>query len=171
MRPAQLTPENRPSCGSCSGSQAGFNEAGAINAGKLDQSVFRNDRYVAASMRPAQLTPENVNLMMKHFQAAIASMRPAQLTPENPGRRRRGGSRPRCFNEAGAINAGKPAAGSPGAWRRSSGFNEAGAINAGKRDAGRENHYGPEGFNEAGAINAGKPHTIMTSNTGMMKLQ
>ena len=35
MRPAQLTPENFPPCAPMSGWTASFNEAGAINAGKL----------------------------------------------------------------------------------------------------------------------------------------
>ena len=37
-----------------------------------------------------------------------ASMRPAQLTPENLGSPRRRPTRSWSFNEAGAINAGKP---------------------------------------------------------------
>ena len=59
-------------------------------------------------------------------------MRPAQLTPENAGghvgfRQVKG-----CFNEAGAINAGKPFGFRVGVRLNSRRFNEAGAINAGK---------------------------------------
>ena len=84
-------------------------------------------------------------------------MRPAQLTPENSRNSWRNRRRSMRFNEAGAINAGKPrevqdrlavalmASMRPAQltpenppWtrrtlgRRSRGFNEAGAINAGK---------------------------------------
>ena len=84
-----------------------FNEAGAINAGKRDDAGagFVPD---LASMRPAQLTPENAIRRKRPSTCSPASMRPAQLTPENwppPSSTisSRGG-----FNEAGAINAGKP---------------------------------------------------------------
>ena len=62
-------------------------------------------------MRPGQLTPENAEAARIAGLLELASMRPGQLTPENfmsawitaPARR--------CFNEAGAINPGKPNAG------------------------------------------------------------
>ena len=60
-------------------------------------------------MRPAQLTPENWSCFVDHYRHFPVSMRPAQLTPENPldGEIPSRGSQAR-FNEAGAINAGKP---------------------------------------------------------------
>ena len=62
-------------------------------------------------------------------------MRPAQLTPENLWPGRAAITAGECFNEAGAINAGKhPARRLP--RTRNACFNEAGAINAGKRWAG-----------------------------------
>ena len=133
-------------------------------------------------MRPAQLTPENpVNGPSSLVSTPSASMRPAQLTPENRlwGRSRNPSTR--CFNEAGAINAGKQT-GPPDDLRRLDSFNEAGAINAGKLQllvrhsnliavaSMRPAQLTPENdpskskvflsmscFNEAGAINAGKP--------------
>ena len=83
MRPAQLTPENRGSTSAAFGGPAGFNEAGAINAGKRVEKVYADRHRFDASMRPAQLTPEN---------PAARSMFRCRTT---------------CFNEAGAINAGK----------------------------------------------------------------
>ena len=59
MRPAQLTPENRLVGSGERGRARGFNEAGAINAGKLDESIDLVANMKSASMRPAQLTPEN----------------------------------------------------------------------------------------------------------------
>ena len=162
-----------------------FNEAGAINAGKR-RLAKAQQRGVPASMRPAQLTPENVqNQYVGHFQI-LASMRPAQLTPENsrswPSARRSA----ERFNEAGAINAGKRATRSTRSPSRWAGFNEAGAINAGKPGGElmsdaiftaasmRPAQLTPEncrresrnrspccGFNEAGAINAGKRNRII----------
>ena len=38
---------------------------------------------MVASMRPAQLTPENKAAKLAAFPVIRASMRPAQLTPEN----------------------------------------------------------------------------------------
>ena len=84
MRPAQLTPENVSVKDMLIAALDGFNEAGAINAGKRGEF----DILVLST--------------------ANASMRPAQLTPENPPRIRYGSARSRSFNEAGAINAGKP---------------------------------------------------------------
>ena len=52
-------------------------------------------------------------------------MRPGQLTPENAAACRTEVPAPTGFNEAGAINPGKPP-------RHFSRFNEAGAINPGK---------------------------------------
>ena len=61
-----------------------FNEAGAINPGKLllDESVFGS--LSCASMRPGQLTPENRSDRDLAVHGIRASMRPGQLTPENP---------------------------------------------------------------------------------------
>ena len=83
MRPAQLTPENLllprvfAECSRC------FNEAGAINAGK--HQAYKYFPYLSdkASMRPAQLTPENGIDNFVRIRIYQASMRPAQLTPEN----------------------------------------------------------------------------------------
>ena len=58
-------------------------------------------------MRPTQLTPENDDASAAFAERADASMRPAQLTPENASTQRSSLGRRRCFNEAGAINAGK----------------------------------------------------------------
>ena len=83
MRPAQLTPENPGASRKCPRYCPGFNEAGAINAGKpLPLAPLRVD-VQPASMRPAQLTPENHARGGGRKQAGLASMRPAQLTPEN----------------------------------------------------------------------------------------
>ena len=87
-----------------------------------------------ASMRPAQLTPENKIDQPLGSLGAGASMRPAQLTPEN-----------RFPADA--------------EFRSRSRFNEAGAINAGKLSAALAKEIKEQGFNEAGAINAGK-HSI-----------
>ena len=132
MRPAQLTPENccRP-IGRATGS-GHFNEAGAINAGKLrlprTARPFRHNFNEAGainagkpagrragdgvpyrtSMRPAQLTPENFDSDSVDLGALFTSMRPAQLTPENRSLRTAPRPRREYFNEAGAINAGKP---------------------------------------------------------------
>ena len=66
-------------------------------------------------------------------------MRPAQLTPENKHMGKRRSKCLSCFNEAGAINAGKrvciPEIGASGTC-----FNEAGAINAGKLAHHQEFH-------------------------------
>ena len=62
-----------------------------------------------------------------------------------------------CFNEAGAINAGKLQLDVGLALCDAVRFNEAGAINAGKRRACPTMLRRSSGFNEAGAINAGKP--------------
>ena len=59
MRPAQLTPENGAIRRRADESEARFNEAGAINAGKLFRRVGVCAIHAVASMRPAQLTPEN----------------------------------------------------------------------------------------------------------------
>ena len=91
----------------------------------------------------------------------VASMRPAQLTPENKAVSAKHRPLPPCFNEAGAINAGKLC--SDNASRRSAGrFNEAGAINAGKQPPTKPRRRRRPSFNEAGAINAGKlPEPIL----------
>ena len=60
-----------------------------------------------ASMRPAQLTPENKCPYSGTIAATAASMRPAQLTPENTSGWKSSFPPPVSFNEAGAINAGK----------------------------------------------------------------
>ena len=83
-------------------------------------------------------------------------MRPGQLTPENARRPSLRCGKAARFNEAGAINPGKPANFS-GALRFLESFNEAGAINPGKRP--KEVIRVAQGlmaFNEAGAINPGK---------------
>ena len=82
-------------------------------------------------------------------------MRPGQLTPENlaqPWRRYQAHSR---FNEAGAINPGKPTR-TKVKVISSNGFNEAGAINPGKPVHRTGGFRSGDGFNEAGAINPGK---------------
>ena len=145
-------------------------------------------------MRPAQLTPENGHLVKPvNRKVYEASMRSAQLTPENCSLRARSSCFVRCFNEAGAINAGKPFT-PPRVWipyarasmrpaqltpenlarvnTQSSGresFNEAGAINAGKRGHRRKAYSCGPCFNEAGAINAGKqPNPALTIPTSSM---
>ena len=62
-----------------------------------------------ASMRPGRLTPENPS--NKHRlvrRPAAASMRPGRLTPENLRDCQQKKWHGSCFNEAGAINPGKP---------------------------------------------------------------
>ena len=60
MRPGQLTPENENQINIGENHEPRFNEAGAINPGKLKcLRVEENDKAIA-SMRPGQLTPENV---------------------------------------------------------------------------------------------------------------
>ena len=109
MRPAQLTPENQRFRGREPHLFLRFNEAGAINAGKRVGAEVRVIRGPSASMRPAQLTPENFDSMDPAFRASgPASMRPAQLTPENPRLISLLIETDFGFNEAGAINAGKP---------------------------------------------------------------
>ena len=83
-------------------------------------------------MRPAQLTPENLENGDEALRLDVTSMRPAQLTPEN-----------RCRPIGRATGSGH--------------FNEAGAINAGKLRLPRTARPFRHNFNEAGAINAGKP--------------
>ena len=58
-------------------------------------------------------------------------MRPGQLTPENLGYKQRWLGLHFCFNEAGAINPGKPNTITDPSTGIVS-FNEAGAINPGK---------------------------------------
>ena len=111
-----------------------FNEAGAINPGKLPRPDFPPFGR-RASMRPGQLTPENGENVKRAATVAFASMRPGQLTPEN--------GRTRSFPESGR-------------W----GFNEAGAINPGKRWVRCSSRTTSSCFNEAGAINPGKPRGI-----------
>ena len=83
-------------------------------------------------------------------------MRPAQLTPENINKLRELLHAFGRFNEAGAINAGKHDS-SEIPDHIAPGFNEAGAINAGKRYGDCHIRRGLYAcFNEAGAINAGK---------------
>ena len=60
-----------------------FNEAGAINAGKPQRGLEACSFQILASMRPAQLTPENTTICGWATIIAVG------------------------FNEAGAINAGK----------------------------------------------------------------
>ena len=84
-------------------------------------------------------------------------MRPGRLTPENPSGRWAKSGRRTCFNEAGAINPGKP---------RISLYHFFNILFASMRP-GRltpENRWERECrgsrtlcFNEAGAINPGKP--------------
>ena len=85
------------------------------------------------------------------------SMRPAQLTPENTFNMCMYENKCGCFNEAGAINAGKHIESRYGDKTLEVGFNEAGAINAGKHAHGKVSYHVHPRFNEAGAINAGKP--------------
>ena len=84
-------------------------------------------------------------------------MRPGRLTPENLLRSKGLRSyRPR-FNEAGAINPGKPSPRPNSARPDAPGFNEAGAINPGKPASDTGPGPRSRSFNEAGAINPGKP--------------
>ena len=92
-----------------------FNEAGAINPGKRRTAAMERENATAASMRPGQLTPENLTdceYAIRHLHGCSASMRPGQLTPENCVKLESPGPRPirraASFNEAGAINPGKP---------------------------------------------------------------
>ena len=107
MRPGQLTPENKSATDILPALHLGFNEAGAINPGKLDQLSELGLVEAVASMRPGQLTPENdvfdrgVSRLASRFNEAGAI---------NPGKRRlpvRDASDGAGFNEAGAINPGK----------------------------------------------------------------
>ena len=90
MRPAQLTPENQniwkignPGLGNFNEAGAinagkrarspprrrqarDFNEAGAINAGKQSDATYNKLIADLTSMRPAQLTPENMPLLIKN---------------------------------------------------------------------------------------------------------
>ena len=59
MRPGQLTPENPELVTATPVRLPGFNEAGAINPGKLDGQKHLRLVGARASMRPGQLTPEN----------------------------------------------------------------------------------------------------------------
>ena len=112
-----------------------FNEAGAINPGKLDQIDSLNEWPQGASMRPGQLTPENADSARGRRRAGAGFNEAGAI---NPGKQRptaRDTCSPPCFNEAGAINPGKPASsGSPSTNQDS--FNEAGAINPGKQRGG-----------------------------------
>ena len=83
-------------------------------------------------------------------------MRPGQLTPENVKNSPRPNSARDGFNEAGAINPGKPRVISISVPFSAS-FNEAGAINPGKPGTAAGGGLLVWGFNEAGAINPGKP--------------
>ncbi len=135
MRPAQLTPENADGRLQQNFDRIGFNEAGAINAGKqrnnernrkLIGECFNEAGAINAGKRPQSLRPPiglrrgfneagaiNAGKLtessgIKRFGSAV-SMRPAQLTPENQAGSRHDIRCPgRGFNEAGAINAGKP---------------------------------------------------------------
>ena len=83
MRPAQLTPENLGDYKTTLSICSGFNEAGAINAGK-QYLCYRDCEDDDVSMRPAQLTPENPSIAkLERMAQGLVSMRPAQLTPEN----------------------------------------------------------------------------------------
>ena len=59
-------------------------------------------------MRPGRLTPENPFSAGATFSGQVASMRPGRLTPENRRGWQQNGAHCRGFNEAGAINPGKP---------------------------------------------------------------
>ena len=108
MRPGQLTPENK-------------NEEvepfavwlASMRPGQLTPENGAKKELltpiIIASMRPGQLTPENVQHLPEHVDLRLrASMRPGQLTPENRRLRMLRLRRSRRFNEAGAINPGKP---------------------------------------------------------------
>ena len=86
-------------------------------------------------------------------------MRPGRLTPENRTGGRNRAIRISRFNEAGAINPGKPSKNRPLRNRNRKCFNEAGAINPGKPTWKKSLSITLIlGFNEAGAINPGKPN-------------
>ena len=122
-------------------------------------------------------------------------MRPGQLTPENGTWRGESNAFDASFNEAGAINPGKPV----GSWQFSttdqgasmrpgqltpenppcirrdrsstSRFNEAGAINPGKPRTRFGSVRPRSSFNEAGAINPGKQEKRIADAQTAMPLQ
>ena len=109
MRPAQLTPENtivffaKHSIAPC------FNEAGAINAGKPGSAAWTSSGVLGFNEAGAINAGKRQSRGHGGHEFIGASMRPAQLTPENATRSNAHLSGGRCFNEAGAINAGKQA--------------------------------------------------------------
>ena len=114
MRPGQLTPENGSAGDMFNPSRKShrFNEAGAINPGKLrlygaDCACIKAGFNEAGAINPGK---RHVAESSSPFRRLAASMRPGQLTPENlaDGADGGAGARMRCFNEAGAINPGKP---------------------------------------------------------------
>ena len=106
MRPARYAPENLEPSVKVGTVTSGFNEAGALCAGKCGMQCYGRD-YRKASMRPARYAPENMDDDGIHDMPAPASMRPARYAPENFRSR----INPRfvgpSFNEAGALCAGK----------------------------------------------------------------
>ena len=111
-----------------------------------------------ASMRPGRLTPENRRGYPRTHHASVrASMRPGRLTPENAELDAVANTGQTGFNEAGAINPGKPRM--PLLYRT---FDLVASMRPGRLTP--ENPYRAgfmartkTGFNEAGAINPGKP--------------
>ena len=96
----------------------GFNEAGAINAGKQATRPHSQDHEACFNEAGAINAGKRV-VLGELLLLDQASMRPARLTPEN-GTRRDTRYRPEFrFNEAGAINAGKPSQGRPDSIRES----------------------------------------------------
>ena len=98
-------------------------------------------------MRPGRLTPENRVRHSSSSSVSLASMRPGRLTPEN------------LEGKAGTL-------------RWCAGFNEAGAINPGKPTYSMHKaEYDRDGFNEAGAINPGKPSSLSACSSRGIALQ
>ena len=107
MRPGRLTPENLRREGVDSQSQIASMRPGRLTP---ENSPVNdpNDERAAASMRPGRLTPENGASAADPVGSPTASMRPGRLTPENLSAGILLACGCRCFNEAGAINPGKP---------------------------------------------------------------
>src|ERR671918_72639 len=103
MRPAFMMPEDSLTSFIRSAAR-GFNEAGVDDAGRHG----RRRRHVpdsAASMRPASMTPEDLDNWLEWKVNYTASMRPASMTPEDHGTRGEAGACPCRFNEAGVDDA------------------------------------------------------------------
>ena len=84
MRPGQLTPENRVHRRGHLASLLRFNEAGAINPGKLSGQGFCGNLRSARFNEAGAINPGKPEGRFRADQdGERASMRPGQLTPEN----------------------------------------------------------------------------------------